>query len=176
MSALIDTATLRLAVTGTDTLVATTEPFSLSASGYKPGMKFTFFVQNENTGPVTINIDGAGATPILTADGQALAPGALVPNVLYLIARGGTNFRLLGATGTSGAASALRQVFDATFVWANNLPVETLVMVELWGAGRGGATSSGGNGAEYAVAVYRAGDLPSQVTTTIPSGSAPNTD
>lgn len=172
VDALIDTAVLRLSVTGTDTLVATAEPFSLPATGYKPGMKFTFFVLNENTGPVTINIDGAGATPILTADGQALAPGALVPNVLYLMTRGSTNFRLLGATGTSGAASASRTVHDTTFVWNNTFPANTLIMVELWGAGGGGSTGSGGGGASYATDIYKAGDLPSTVTITIPAGGA----
>lgn len=173
VDALIDTAVLRLAsVAGTNTITATAEPFTVPASGYVTGMKFTLEPVNDNTGAVTLNIDGRGAKSVVNADGTALAADALLSGTRYLLEYDGTDLRIIGASSAAGAAGASRTVYDTTTVWNNTYSANTLIMVELWGAGGGGSTGAGGGGAGYARKFFKAGDLPSTVTITIPAGGA----
>ena len=182
VDALIDTSVLRLAsVAGTaDAITATAEPFAVPGTGLVTGMKFTLVPASNNTGAATLDIDGRGAQSIVNGDGSALNADALVAGTRYILEFDGTSFVIIGSTGSAAGAAASRTVIDTTQVWENGLPANTLVQVELWGAGGGGATAlstagGGGGGGEYATALYRAGDLPSSVTVTIPSGAAVGT-
>lgn len=177
IDALIDTSVGTLSGLGGtgDAITATADPFEIPASGYVSGMKFTFTPVANNTGPVTLNIDSRGAQAVLNADGSALTADTLVSGTRYLIERRGTGFRILSQSSAgAGTAAASRTTYDTTAVWTNNLPANTLVKVELWGAGGGGASSGGhgGGGGSYATAIYKAGDLPSTVTITVPSATS----
>lgn len=174
---LVETAVLRLtSVAGTDTITASAEPFSVPSTGLVAGMKFTLVPANNNTGAATLNIDARGAESIVSGDGSTLNADELVSGTRYFLEFDGTNFVIIGSQGGTAGAAASRTTYDATAVWANNLSADRLVMVELWGAGGGGHTSTspgqGGGGGGYARALYKAGDLPSSVTITIPSGGA----
>lgn len=173
VDALINTAVLRLTgVAGTNTITASAEPFAVPSSGLVAGMKFTLVPVNSNTSAVTLNIDARGAKAVLKADGSAVSADALVGGTHYLLEFDGSDFILLGAVTSASAAAASRTFYDTTTVWDNTFPANTPLMVELWGAGGGGSTSSGGGGGAYAVAFYKAGDLPASVTITVPAGGA----
>lgn len=151
LGALIDTSVLRLAsVAGSDTITATAEPFEVASTGLVSGMKFTLVPAANNTGAATLNIDGRGAQSIVSGDGSSLNADALVAGTRYLLEFDGTDFVLIGSTGGGGTAAASRTTYDTTAVWSNGLPADTLVMVELWGAGAGGnsASSQSSAGAE----------------------------
>lgn len=181
VAALVDTTILRLSnATGANAITASAEPFSLPASGPKPGMYFWLFSATANTGAVTLDVDGTGAKDVINADGSVLSAGAIVVNTIYLLVFAGTKYRVLTGTSAATGATASRTIYDVTTIWENSLPANTIVQVELWGSGGGGSTNSttggGGGGGEYTVALYRAGDLPASVTITVPSGGAPNKD
>ena len=183
LDALIDTAMLRLAnVAGTDTITATAEPFAVPSSGLVSGMKFTLVPAANNTGAVTLNIDSRGAEAVVSSDSSALTADTLVAGTRYFLEFDGTNFVIVGqASGGSGAESS-RTTYDTTAVWENNYSANTLIEVELWGAGGGGSSSSGttsrrgGGGAGYARKLFKASELPTSLTITIPSGGAVETD
>ena len=181
LDALIDTAMLRLAnVAGTDTITATAEPFAVPSSGLVSGMKFTLVPAANNTGAVTLNIDSRGAEAVVSSDSSALTADSLVSGTRYFLEFDGTNFVIVGqASGGSGATSS-RTTYDTTAVWENNYSADTLILVELWGAGGGGSSGNignyGGGGAGYATKLFKAGNLPASLTITIPSGGALETD
>lgn len=180
MTATADVAVHRVTnLAGTDTLTGQAEPMTIPASGYPVGLNVTFDPVNTSTGAVTLNIDGRGAKPVVARDGGALPPGALVAGARVLAQFGGFNFVLLTPIGGATTVAASRTTYDATTVWSNNFPADTLVQVELWaagGGGGGGGTGTGGGGGAYATKMFRAGDLPSNVTITVPSGGAVDTD
>ena len=91
-------------VAGTNTITANASP---SLGSYIAGQLFSFIVAVTNTGAVTINIDGQGATAILQ-DGFPLVAGDLVAGVSNLIYYDGTQFQLL----TGASAGGLTAVVD----------------------------------------------------------------
>ncbi|MGR3495146.1 hypothetical protein [Citreimonas sp.] len=180
MDALIDTAVLRLtSIAGTaNAITASAEPFTVPATGLVTGMKFTLVPTTNNTGAATLNIDARGAESIVSGDGTVLGADALIGGTRYILEFDGTNFVIIGSSGGDATVGSSRTVYDTTSIWENNLPSNTLLMVELWGAGGGGGSSSsegGGGGAEYATAMFRASDLAASVTITVPSGAAAET-
>ncbi len=81
------------AATGTDTLTLTLDP---PLASYTTGLKVSFKAANNNTGTVTININGLGAKTIKRATGaNDLLGNDLVSGGLYDIGYDGTNFQLL---------------------------------------------------------------------------------
>jgi len=55
------------------------------------GIVLYFLASNQNTGASTLNVNGLGPAPILTANGAALAPGQIAPNQMTgVIFRGGS--------------------------------------------------------------------------------------
>jgi hypothetical protein len=80
-------------VAGTNVITAQSEGPDLSA--YSRGMGFWFIPAVVNTGPVTINVDGAGAKDLRDADGAVLKAGDLLPGKAYGILYTGVHFRVL---------------------------------------------------------------------------------
>lgn len=82
-------------VAGTNSITASTLLSSLAT--YAQGNAFTFLPAADNTGSVTIAIDGLAAKAVKSAAGKALAPGALRAGRLARIDYDGTDFRLAPA-------------------------------------------------------------------------------
>jgi hypothetical protein len=86
--------TLLTGISGTNTIVATA---ALGMSAYATGQIFTFTPVANNTGAVTININGIGAKSITKVGATALAGGDILANIPYQIFYNGTQFQLLQA-------------------------------------------------------------------------------
>lgn len=101
-------------VTGTNTIAATGTP---TVTAYTTGATYSFIPANDNTGAVTIAIDGLTAKAISKNNGTALTAGDLQAGKLALIEYDGTRFQLLNniviegsvttATITGGTISGL---------------------------------------------------------------------
>jgi|GEM_PF-5359636 len=72
---------------------------SPAPSAYVDGMALAFKNVTENTGAVTINVNGLGAKSVLKSNGSALASGNLKANSVYTIRYNGSNFILQGEGG-----------------------------------------------------------------------------
>ncbi len=82
--------------TGTNALAITLNPVP---TAYVDGMALSFKNTTQNTGAVTINVNGLGAKSVLKSNGLALASGNLKANSVYTIRYNGTNFILQGEGG-----------------------------------------------------------------------------
>ncbi len=81
------------AATGTDTLTLTLDP---ALASYITGLRASFKAAANNTGTVTININGLGAKTIKKNRGaDDLAADDLITSGIYEIVYDGTNFQLL---------------------------------------------------------------------------------
>lgn len=174
-----DTSSLRLTSIGgtADAITATCSP-SLVA-GIVDGMKFELIPAADNTGPVTLSLNGASAVDVVDDDGGALAAGQLVAGRIHVLLAEAGALRVLGSSTVAKVADF--QVFDAGGTWTKPLgtPDDALVIVEAWGAGGGGSdntgtnsAASGGGGGQYATRIMRAGDLAATVAVTVPAGGA----
>lgn len=76
---------------------------SPAPSSYYEGMCFAFRNEVQNTGPVTINVNGLGARSIKKPNGNDLVSGNLKAGSVYTVRYNGTNFILQGsdAAGTA---------------------------------------------------------------------------
>lgn len=68
-------------------------------TAYTAGMALAFKNTTQNTGAVTINVNGLGAKSILKSNGNALSSGNLKANSIYTIRYNGSNFILQGEGG-----------------------------------------------------------------------------
>lgn len=90
-------------------------------ASYARPMAFWIVPLVENTGTVTINIDGLGAKDVVDKDGNPLATGSLVAGRAHEIVYDGIRFRLLGVTGASG--SPITNVNGGRITIATGIPV-----------------------------------------------------
>lgn len=73
---------------------------SLSQPSYgNGGLGISFKNAVENTGAVTLNVNGMGAKPVLKSNGSALTSGNLKANSVYTVRYNGTSFILQGEGG-----------------------------------------------------------------------------
>src|SRR5690554_598252 len=79
--------------TGTNTKAITLSP---APGTYFEGLCFAFKNATQNTGAVTINVNGMGAKPIKKPNGNDLAAGNLKAGSVYTVRYNGTNFILQG--------------------------------------------------------------------------------
>lgn len=181
-TALYNAACLPLSVTGgtANDPVCTCAP-ALTA-GILAGMSFWWTASADNTGPMTMVIDGNAAVPMKNDDGADLAAGVIKGGRRYLL----TAFA--GALIVTGTVNIQKvddyQVFDTVgaFTWYKPVgcPANALVVLRLWGGGGGGGTvptasnrsSSGGGGGGYVQLVMRAGDIADSVAGTVGAGGA----
>jgi len=89
--------------TGTNAKTITLEP---APTSYYDGLCFAFKNATQNTGAVTINVNGLGAMPIKKPNGNDIAAGNLKANSVYTVRYNGTNFILQGEGGEYGTATA----------------------------------------------------------------------
>jgi hypothetical protein len=83
---------------GTDTYTVT-GPAAISA--YADGQIVIVTFTNANTGAATLNINSIGAAALKDNEGTALSAGALVAGGTYMFKHNGTNFWMVGASGSS---------------------------------------------------------------------------
>jgi hypothetical protein len=108
---------------GTNTYTVSTgfNPYVGSAT-YAAGDMFTIVFTNANTSTTnTVNIDTEGAVALKDDAGNDLSVGALKAGGAYKFRHNGTNFRMVGSSGGSGATPDLQAVLDegATATVAN---------------------------------------------------------
>ncbi|NLX86616.1 MAG: hypothetical protein GXY97_05700 [Clostridiales bacterium] len=72
-------------------------------SSYYEGMCFAFRNEVQNTGPVTINVNGLGARSIKKPNGNDLVSGNLKAGSVYTVRYNGTNFILQGSDSAGNA-------------------------------------------------------------------------
>lgn len=83
--------------------VVTVNPIVTS---YKKGLGISFTNLTQNTGAVTLNVNGLGTKPILKSNGSALTSGNLKAGSVYTVRYSGTSFTLQGEGGEYGTAVA----------------------------------------------------------------------
>ncbi|MSU01922.1 hypothetical protein [Tissierella pigra] len=88
---------------GTNAKVITLSP---APTSYKEGMTVAFKNTTQNSGAVTINVNGLGAKTVLKSNGNALSSGNLKANSIYTVRYNGTSFILQGEGGEYGTALA----------------------------------------------------------------------
>lgn len=76
---------------------------SPAPSSYYEGLCFAFRNEVQNTGPVTINVNGLGTKSIKKPNGNDLAPGNLKAGSVYTVRYNGTNFILQGSDSSGDA-------------------------------------------------------------------------
>ena len=166
---------------GTANAVTATLAPALDGSGLLNGMRFGITWALENTGAVTLAINGAAAQPVHDADGLALTGGALHAGGRATLEWVGSAFRVIsgGAAGANGLGP-FYQAFttSGTFIKPSGYDPDTMVLIEAWGAGGGGGRTNsatagfggGGGGGGYMRREVRMADLPSSLTITIGAG------
>jgi hypothetical protein len=86
--------------TGTNAKSITLNP---APGSYYDGLCFAFKNATQNTGAVTINVNGMGAKPIKKPNGNDLVAGNLKAGIVYTVRYNGTNFILQGSDSTGNA-------------------------------------------------------------------------
>lgn len=69
---------------------------------------YGFVAHAGNTGPVTLNVSGTGAVPLVKADGVSLSGGELLAGTLYTVAYDGSAWRLGALPNASAAEEPVR--------------------------------------------------------------------
>ena len=165
-------------VAGTNTITATADPTVLA---YSRNQQYNFLPVNNNTGPVTIAIDGLTAVSIRDIDGVALAADSLVAGRMTRLQHDGTNFRILNRppdTGSDAFSEIATQVFTATGTYTPNARmIYCHAKLQAAGGGSGGADSGnasnggvaggGGGAGEYAEGFFSAATIGASQAVTI---------
>lgn len=163
-------------VAGTNTLTADADPTILA---YSRNQEYNLIPVNNNTGAVTISIDGLAARSIRDIDGVALVADALVAGRLVRLQDDGTNFRYLNKppeSGVDAVAELATQTFttSGTYTPHARLIFCTVRMVGPGGGGGGGdanagsfGAGAGGGGGEYAEGTFSAATIGASQTVTI---------
>ena len=86
--------------TGTNAKSITLNP---APGSYYDGLCFAFKNATQNTGAVTINVNGLGAKSIKKPNGNDLVPGNLKAGSVYTVRYNGTNFILQGSDSAGNA-------------------------------------------------------------------------
>jgi hypothetical protein len=109
--------------TGTNAKTITLEP---APTSYYDGLCFAFKNATQNTGAVTINVNGLGARPIKKPNGNDITAGNLKANSVYTVRYNGTNFILQGEGGEYGNVTPDDVIKGVTFGTEEGLKTGTL--------------------------------------------------
>lgn len=96
-------------VAGTNSITANLTGGSTS---FVTGQIVQLIPENNNTGPVTLAINGGGANPILTAAGNPLGAGNLIDGKPYLLTWDGTRWQMVATPDSSSFAQAAMSGWD----------------------------------------------------------------
>lgn len=87
------------AVAGTaDVITLAFSPSFSAATAYENGRQYIFIAEADNTGPVTINIDGVGAVALTKYGGQPLVAGDIQQDQLLVVVTDGISAQLVNPT------------------------------------------------------------------------------
>jgi hypothetical protein len=131
-------------VAGTGNAITADAGIPFDTLTYAKGNMWSLVPAHDNTGAVTINIDGKGTRAIKRADGSALQAGDLVTGTMYILRDGGTTLRIVSALSTGAATSPVLIVSyqqssgtaggTATSGARQNYPMNTAVTNTIGGA------------------------------------------
>jgi hypothetical protein len=128
---------------------------------YFEGMAIAFKNKTQNTGAVTINVNGLGEKSILKSTGSALASGNLKADSIYTIRYNGVNFILQGEGGEYGTATAADVLNPKTIPTETGIVVGTMPNRGVFNLGFGSTVPAG---------YYSGGSVPSGKRTVTYSG------
>lgn len=128
---------------------------------YFEGMAIAFKNKTQNTGVVTINVNGLGEKSILKSNGSALASGNLKADSIYTIRYNGTAFILQGEGGEYGTATAADVLSPKTIPTETGIVVGTMPNRGVFNLGFGSTVPAG---------YYSGGSVPSGKRTVTYSG------
>jgi len=177
LKTLFDGASLPLTDTGgtANAVTASLAPV-LDGDGLLDGMTFSIAWGAANTGSMALAINGGTALPVLGPNGLAMIAGAVGDGLVSRLTYWGGSFVMTSPTLLMGNTSAARYAFTFTLsgTWTKpaDLPDDTPVLIQGWGAGGGGIGSAGGGGGAYSERWVRAGELGATVTVTVAPGGA----
>lgn len=175
MKGLFDAAVFPLTgIGGTANSVTASLAWDLDA-GLLDGMKFCLTWAADNTGPMTLAINGAAPVNVLDATGGAMIAGAAKGGTRALIEYIAGAFRVLTGGGVSAAEQRFFWRFSSSGTWAKPAGIsdDAIVTVEMWGGGGGAAGGNGGGGGGgYARREFRAADLPTSIPVNVGAGGA----
>ncbi len=125
--------------TGTNAKTITLEP---APTSYYDGLCFAFKNATQNTGAVTINVNGLGAKSVKKPNGNDVAAGNLKAGSVYTVRYNGTSFILQGEGGDFSVGDTIPDV--------RLLLLSGGMGAEIWSntdvpSGRGIAVDSAGN-------------------------------
>jgi hypothetical protein len=100
-----------VAAGGSADTITVTSGYSIPA--YVLGQQVSFVASADNTGPVTINLDGLGAKQVVSADGSPLAAGDILDGRIYELRYDGAAFQMLAGSGGSGGSEATEAAIAA---------------------------------------------------------------
>lgn len=153
-------------------------------AGLVEHMKFLITWAADNTGGMTLAIDGGTPVPILTASGSAMQAGDALTGVRVILEYVGGAFRVIGGASSGSAAGPYVTTITASGTWVKptGYADDALVILEAWGGGKGGgresnnssggAAAPGGIGGRYRRREMRYADVPSSLSVTIGAGGA----
>jgi hypothetical protein len=165
------------AVTGTNTITATTTP---GVTAYLPGQVFRLFPTGSNTGATTLNINSLGAKSITKFGAAPLSAGDIITGNAIEVMFDGVQFQLLGASGAGRLINV--QIFTSSGTYTPTAGATSIIVEGIGGAGAGagaanpgvGAANAGGPGGNGAWGRKRISGPTSQ-TITIGAGGTPTT-
>lgn len=151
-------------------------------AGLVEHMKFLITWAADNTGGMTLAIDGGTPVPVLTASGSAMQAGDALTGVRVILEYVGGAFRVIGGASSGSAAGPYVTTITASGTWVKptGYADDVLVILEAWGGGGGGgrcasAVAGGGGGGGYSRREMRYADVPSSLSITIGAGGAGRT-
>lgn len=99
------------------------------------GFAVSFKNATQNTGAVTLNVNGLGAKSVLKPNGTALASGNLKANSIYTVRYSGTAFILQGEGGEYGNATPEDVLQGILFGTEEGIKTGTLIPGKKWAGG-----------------------------------------
>lgn len=100
IAALWQNVVLELAASGGNAVTAAATP---ALASYSDAKFFVMVAPSTNTGPMTINVDGLGARPVLSGGGTPLAAGAVTAGQAVMLYFDGVAFRAVAGAGAGGS-------------------------------------------------------------------------
>ena len=88
-------------VTGSNTLIATPGAITPPITSLTPQLTIQFIVVSNNTGPVTINLNGLGAKALTKVGSTPLSSGDLQAGAAVICSYDGTEWQLMVSTSVS---------------------------------------------------------------------------
>lgn len=132
-------------VGGTGNAITLTNSFAISA--YGSGLEIQFKATADNSGAVTINVDGKGVKNLekmVAGTSTALATGDIKNGVIYVARYDGTRFQLQTG-GATAIVSVKTQQFSASGTYTPSAGMVYCVVELVGGGGGGGGVTNGGN-------------------------------